>query len=79
MLKKIIKIAFAHKATFAIVVIFLAVGGVIAYKKTVSTDGETTYVLSPVEKGTMITSVSGSGQISVSNQVDLKAKALATI
>lgn len=35
---------------------------------------ETKYFLSSVQKGTLITSVSGSGQISVSTQVDIKSK-----
>lgn len=34
----------------------------------------TKYVLAKVEKGTVITAVSGSGQVSASNQVDIKAK-----
>ncbi|MCX6738323.1 MAG: HlyD family efflux transporter periplasmic adaptor subunit [Candidatus Parcubacteria bacterium] len=38
-------------------------------------NNQTKYVLAAVEKGTLIASVSGSGQVSASNQVDLKANA----
>ena len=36
---------------------------------------ETRYVLASVEKGALIVSVSGSGQVSASNQIDVKSKA----
>ena len=35
---------------------------------------ETKYVFAAVEKGTIVTSITGSGQVSVSNQVDVKPK-----
>jgi len=35
---------------------------------------ETKYVVAAVQKGTIVTSVSGSGQVSASNQVDLQSK-----
>lgn len=40
-----------------------------------STAGEAHYVMSAVTKGTIISSISGSGQVATSNQVDLKSKA----
>ena len=39
-----------------------------------NTTGEPRYVLSTVEKGTLITTVSGTGQVSASNQIDIKSK-----
>jgi len=44
------------------------------YQKTKSDEQVVSYVLGKVEKGTLITSVSGSGQIAVSDQMDIKAK-----
>jgi len=41
---------------------------------TKSSGSETRYVLGTVEKGTVISSVSGTGQVSASNQVDIKPK-----
>ncbi len=39
----------------------------------------TSYVLGVVEKGSLITAVAGSGQVSVSDQVEIKAKASGTV
>jgi len=39
-----------------------------------NTSGDPTYALAAVEKGTLITSVSGTGQVSASNQVEIKPK-----
>ncbi len=50
-------------------------GGCIWYKKTKNNETENRYVLSNVQKGTLITSVSGSGQVSVLSQVDVKSRA----
>ncbi len=44
------------------------------YKSLTNTNGETRYVTAVAEKGSVILSVGGSGQVSASNQVDLKAK-----
>lgn len=45
------------------------------YKSLTNTAGETRYVVATVEKGALIVSISGSGQVSTSNQVELKPKA----
>ncbi|MBI2644766.1 efflux RND transporter periplasmic adaptor subunit [Candidatus Uhrbacteria bacterium] len=70
-LKKIMK----RKIIFFIVIILVIGGGYVGYKKFFSPKEEIRYVVDTVKKGTLITSVSGSGQISASNQVDVKAKA----
>ncbi len=49
-------------------------GGYYAYNKYKSGSAPVSYVTAPVARGTIVTSVSGSGQISASNQVDIKAK-----
>ncbi|KKU16187.1 MAG: Efflux transporter, RND family, MFP subunit [Candidatus Giovannonibacteria bacterium GW2011_GWB1_45_9b] len=50
-------------------------GGYWGYGKLFPSTVAIRYVTSDVQKGTLIVSVSGSGQISATNQVDLKAKA----
>jgi len=62
------------KITSGIIIILLIIGGFYGYKALKGETTETRYVLAAVEKGTLIASVSGSGQISVLNQVDIKPK-----
>ncbi|MFA5050877.1 MAG: HlyD family efflux transporter periplasmic adaptor subunit [Patescibacteria group bacterium] len=69
------KITSKQKFIIALIIILIAGGSYFGYKKNKSSTAETRYTLTKVEKGTLITSVSGSGQISASNQVDIKAKA----
>ncbi|MDD5626123.1 MAG: efflux RND transporter periplasmic adaptor subunit [Patescibacteria group bacterium] len=69
------KITSKQKFIIALIIILIAGGSYFVYKKNKSGATETRYTLTKVEKGTLITSVSGSGQISASNQVDIKAKA----
>ena len=56
-------------------VIILAGGGYWFYQDAHSQGAVSTYVLAKVTKDTLISTVSGSGQMAASNQVDLKAKA----
>jgi len=74
MLKKILKIISQHKIIAVIIILVIVSGGYFGYKAVKGKGGETRYVLAAVEKGTIITSVSGSGQVSVSNQADIKPK-----
>ncbi len=53
------------------VVLVLAYYG---YKSANNNSQETRYVLASVQKGTLISSVSGTGQVSVSEQLDIKSK-----
>lgn len=64
----------AHKFMSAIVIFIALYGGYYAYGKFTSTADETRYIVANVEKGTLISSVTGSGQVSASNQVELKPK-----
>lgn len=75
MLKKILKFASQHKFITAIIVLILVFGGYFGYRVIKGNNQQTRYVLANVEKGTLITSVSGSGQTSASNQIDIKPKA----
>jgi len=74
-MKKLLKLISSHKVLSLIIIIALVSFGYLGYKKVKANSGETRYVLAAVEKGTLITSVSGSGQVSVSDQVDIKPKA----
>jgi HlyD family secretion protein len=64
----------AHKIISSIVLLIIILGGYWGYKKITNTSGDNRYVTAEVQKGTVIVSVSGSGQVSSSNQVDIKAK-----
>lgn len=64
----------SHKIISFIIIIVLVASGYYSYQKFNGSTAVTSYVLSTVEKGTLITTISGSGQISASNQVDVKAK-----
>lgn len=75
MLKKILKTISKHKVIVGIIILVIVGGGYFGYKTFKGNGGETRYVLAAVEKGTLIVSVSGSGQISVLNQADVKSKA----
>jgi multidrug efflux pump subunit AcrA (membrane-fusion protein) len=79
MLQKIFKFILRRKITFIVVVVLLAVGGYYWYASTKSKQTETRYVLAAVQKGTLVATVSGSGQVSTSNQVDVKSKVSGTI
>ena len=75
---KIFKFISAHK--ILLVIILLAIGGGTYYflkSKTSST--ATRYVLGETTKGLITTSVSGSGQVSASNQADVKPEVTAKI
>lgn len=65
----------AHKMLVFFIAAVIAGGGYYGYGKLTATTGETRYVLASVQKGTLVLSVSGSGQISASTQIDLKTKA----
>lgn len=79
MLSKIFGFISGHKFITLIVVLAVVAGGYYTYGKLTSTTGEVKYVLTAVEKGTITSSVSGSGQVSVSQQLDVKAKAAGDI
>jgi HlyD family secretion protein len=72
---KLFKWALGHKFIAGIIVLVIIFGGYFGYKKLNGDGQQARYVLAAVEKGTLITSVSGSGQISASNQIDVKPKA----
>lgn len=75
MLQKILQFFSGHKIISVIILAALVWGGYYSYKTLSDTSGEIRYVLVSVEKGTISSTISGTGQVSVSQQVDVKAKA----
>jgi len=74
-MKKIKAYILAHKIiSSAILLVFIGTS-YLGYKKITSTAGDIRYLTAKVAKGTVIASISGSGQVSSLNQVDIKAKA----
>jgi HlyD family secretion protein len=73
------KFARAHKFWSVVIVLVLLGGGWYAYGKITSTSGEARYVLGTVHKGTIISTVSGSGQVSASQQLNLIPQVSGTI
>lgn len=63
-----------HKIISLILVLVLLYAGYYFYKKYTSTTGEIRYVVTTVKKQTIISSISGSGQVSATSQIDVKAK-----
>jgi len=57
-----------------IVIVALGVGGYFVYQKYYTKTSETSYVLAAAEKGTIVTSVSGTGQVAATNEVEIKSK-----
>jgi HlyD family secretion protein len=74
MLQKILKLVIEHKIIAAVVIAFAISGGYFGYIKIFKNNGTVRYVTAQVQKGTLVVSVSGSGQVSVSNQIDIKPK-----
>jgi len=68
------KLIVDHKKLSIFLLILVIGGGYYAYKSLTGATVQTRYVLAKVEKKTLITSVSGSGQVSALNQVDIKPK-----
>lgn len=74
MIKKILQFTKERKFISGIIILVLVFGIYFGFKVLGGNTVATSYVLAAVEKGTIITSVSGTGQVSASNQVDVKSK-----
>ncbi len=64
-----------HKFASSILVLAVLPGGYFFYHKFTASGGATQYVTAMAEKGTLVVSVTGSGQVSNLNQADIKPKA----
>ena len=74
-LKNLPKSIAAHKFISGIIIMVIVVSGYFGYKAIFKTAAVTSYATAAVEKGTLIISVSGTGQVSALDQVDIKPKA----
>lgn len=75
MISKLLAQLIKRKFTAGILLLVVAGGGYWGYSKIFSENGAVHYVIARVQKGTLIISISGSGQVSSTNQVDIKPKA----
>ncbi|MFA5012957.1 MAG: efflux RND transporter periplasmic adaptor subunit [Candidatus Paceibacterota bacterium] len=76
MFKKIFKFIFSHKIFSLILAVLILAAGYFGFNfLNKNKIAEASYVVAAVERGTLISSVSGTGQVSSSSQVDIKPKA----
>ena len=79
MIKKLFAFILKRKVlSFFVIVLFFG-SGWYGYRALKGTPTEIRYVTATAQKGTIINAVSGSGQIAVLNQVDIKTKGSATL
>lgn len=74
MISKIFKKIVEHKFITGVVLLLIASGGYFGYQNLTKDKKEVQYAVAAVERGTLTVSTTGSGQVSVSNQVDIKPK-----
>ncbi|KKU25723.1 MAG: Efflux transporter, RND family, MFP subunit [Candidatus Magasanikbacteria bacterium GW2011_GWA2_46_17] len=75
MLSGLIKVVKANKLASGLGIILLIGAGYFGFKYFNKDLSETRYALAAVERGAIIASISGSGQIAVTNQVEIKSRA----
>lgn len=63
-----------HKKMSLFLALLVLVGGYYFYGQLTKTVAQSKYVLAQVQKGTLISSVTGSGQVSTSNQTNIQAQ-----
>lgn len=73
------KKAIAHKFLSVVIILVIVGGGYYWYKSSTSGVATTQYVLGVVQKGTIVSSVSGTGQVSASTQLDIKPQVSANV
>lgn len=76
-IQKLKALVLAHKIVSGIVAVLLIAGGYFLFKG--SADDVTRYVTASVQKGTIISSISGSGQVEAESLVELKARTTDTV
>jgi HlyD family secretion protein len=79
MFPKIFKQILLHKLMTGISLLLIIIGGYFGYQKLAKNKNVVQYATAAVEKGTLIVSVSGSGQVIVLDQVDIKPKVSADV
>ncbi|MFZ2189441.1 MAG: efflux RND transporter periplasmic adaptor subunit [Candidatus Magasanikiibacteriota bacterium] len=76
---KILQKLLKHKFYLAIAIIVLVGGGYWGWQKFFTTADTVSYKTAKVEKGTLVNSISGTGQVAADNQVDIKSKTAGTV
>ncbi len=74
MLTEFFKQLFRRKLVTGICLALIIIGGYLGYQGLTKNSDATRYATATVEKGALIVSLSGSGQVSASDQVDIKPK-----
>ncbi|MBI3335427.1 MAG: biotin/lipoyl-binding protein, partial [Candidatus Portnoybacteria bacterium] len=74
MISKLLAQLIKRKFTAGILLLVIAGGGYWGYAKIFNNNGAIRYAAAQVQNGTLIVSISGSGQVSASNQVDVRPK-----
>ncbi|MCC6290787.1 HlyD family efflux transporter periplasmic adaptor subunit [Candidatus Nomurabacteria bacterium] len=74
LIKKLRKHFLAHKIVGTLVIVLAVWGGYSLFSKLTDTSGDTKYITKRVESGTITETVTSSGQVSASSQVELKSK-----
>src|SRR5580698_7762928 len=69
------KFATAHKVWSVVIVVVVVGGGWLAYGKVNPASSATEYVLTTVQTGTIVQTVSGSGQVTPSNEITINPQA----
>jgi len=73
-MKKIISFILGHKIIVLIMLAVIGTAGYFGYQKINPKKTEASYITATVEKGMLISSIPGTGQVSASNQVEIKPK-----
>jgi HlyD family secretion protein len=68
-----------HKIISIMILIIILLTGYWGYKKITNTSGETRYVMASVTKGTILSLISGTGQVSALNQINITPTVSGTI
>lgn len=74
MLSKIFKLILQHKIMAGIGLCLIIGAGYFGYNQFFKQEISVNYITAAVEKGTLISSVSGAGQVSASNTIEIKSK-----
>ncbi len=74
MFLKVFKFFLRHKVLAISGILLIAAGGYFGYNQINSQESSVRYLTAATEKGMLISSISGAGQVSASNQVDIKPK-----
>ncbi|OIO17946.1 hypothetical protein COT27_03585 [Candidatus Kuenenbacteria bacterium CG08_land_8_20_14_0_20_37_23] len=73
-MKKLITFIWGHKIVSLIILAAIISSGYFGYQKINAKESTTTYTTATIEKGMLISSISGTGQVSASNQVEINPK-----